>query len=106
MSRVELLGENEKGLIVHLNCEGGGDWLADNTPETVKDSWGNGVLDIDEAGKDVSYCFTCGMVWPEEVCESFEPMEDGLEKEDKPYSGTGGYDPPLWMFDGLEWRMS
>jgi hypothetical protein len=67
---------------------------------------GSSVGDVDDEGNEIAYCFSCGLRFPEEVCESFEPMEDGRETEEKPYAGTEGYDPPLWQFDGLEWRMT
>lgn len=87
--RIELVGEAEGGYAAHLNC------LADTDNSLV--------LDVDEAGNDVSFCFGCDLDVPNEVSESFEVMEDGKETEVKPYA-DGGYDPPLWMFDGVEWR--
>jgi hypothetical protein len=91
MSRVELIGEDEQGMIRHLNCEKGS---------------GNSQAVVNEANVGFIRCASCGLIYPDEVSQSFEPMEDGLEKEDKPNQGTEGYDPPLWKFDGLEWRMS
>ncbi len=86
-TRLELIGEIEHGDIGHLNCTAG---------ENVV-----GVsLDF-----GIGSCLGCWLEVPAEVCDSFVVMEDGLERPDKPYF-YGGYDPPLWQFDGTEWRMS
>lgn len=89
-SRVELVGEDRQGMISHLNCEKGS---------------GNSLAIIDENNVGFVSCSSCGLIYPDEVSQSFVPMEDGRETEDKPYAGTGGYDPPVWQFDGVEWRM-
>jgi hypothetical protein len=86
-----IVGETREGYMAHLNCETG----ADNCI----------VADVDSAENDISYCAGCHLDIPEEVCGSFEEVEDGMETENKPYA-AGGYDPPTWQFDGIEWRMT
>ena len=87
--RLELVGQDARGFMAHLNCpEGKGGGVA---------------ADLTREHKEISYCADCLLDIPEEVCASFEVMEDGRETEDKPHL-YGGYDPPVWRFDGTEWR--
>jgi transcription elongation factor Elf1 len=77
MSQVELVGEDKQGMITHLNCEKGS---------------GDSLAVVNEANVGFISCASCGLIYPDEVSQSFNPTE--------------GYDPPSWKFDGLEWRMS